>query len=473
MLNHPDCVPIVRFDAGWPRRYGAKSEAYPKMNALKSCVLNTPMEANRLRLSPVERQPHFEILDTQTGQCLGRLNQLENATHTVELFWGKGGFMGMVTSPMGGHYFALPGSSVCVGGVELSLAGQPITGNPAKQPSEPKTHTPQTHSIQATILGAGLATRFERISGDSTHYSKPAVPLAGHCSVIECIANRLVAHGFRNIIVNTFFKPESLMASLGRCQEGQVAYIHEAEPSGTAGGLRKMLIDPQYQPLLDMRQPLLVVQGDSVTDADFSALMEAHIAQDALLTIGCQWIDAQDVDKFGIIVTDQSAADGQSGKILAFQEKPKREEAKSRLANTGFYIFSPRSFPMIVEIYNDALATAQQKARQAGVPVPAEVALDFAMDIFPVILRRSLTQPELGAFWAQKVDGYWSDIGNPVQYLETIHDLYAGKVQIPLPAEKSLYYRDGIVYWEGAQAMAEAEQAVLQGNVLVALPFSG
>ena len=197
------------------------------------------------------------------------------------------------------------------------------------------------------------------------------------------------------------------------------------------------------------------------------------MAQNALLTIGCQWVDEQDVDKFGIIVTDQSGADGQSGKIVAFQEKPKREEAKSRLANTGFYIFSPRSFPLIVEIYNEALAKAQQNARQAGVPVPSEVALDFATDIFPVILRRSLTQPELGAFWAQKVYGYWSDIGNPVQYLETIHDLYAGKVQIPLPEEKSLYYRDGIVYWEGAQAMAQAEQAVLQGNVLVALPFSG
>jgi NDP-sugar pyrophosphorylase family protein len=452
---------------------GANSEAFFNMNVLESCVLNTPIEANRLSLSPVERQPHFEIRDTQTGQCLGRLHRREDATHRVELFWGKGGFMGMVTSPKGGHYFALPGSSVCVGGVELSLAGQPITGNPAKQPAESKAYTPQAYSMQATILGAGLATRFERISGDSTHYSKPAVPLSGHRSVIECIANRLVAHGFRNIIVNTFFKPESLMASLSRCQEGQVAYIHESEPSGTAGGLRKMLTESQYQPLLDLNQPLLVVQGDSVTDADFSALMEAHVSQGALLTIGCQWVDEQDVDKFGIIVTDQSGADGQSGKIAAFQEKPKREEAKSRLANTGFYIFSPRCFPLIVEIYNDVLATAQQKARQAGAPLPTEAALDFATDIFPVILERSQAQPELGAFWAQKVDGYWSDIGNPVQYLETIHDLYAGKVQIPLPEETSLYYRDGIIYWEGAQAMAESEQAVLQGNVLVALPFAG
>lgn len=443
------------------------------MNALESCVLNTPIASNRLSLKPLERESHVEILDTQTGQSLGRLFRREDATHTVELFWGKGGFMGMVTSPQGGHYFALPGSSVSVGGVELSLAGQPITANSAKQSSAPKEPTPQAHCSQATILGAGLATRFERISGDSTQYSKPAVPLSGSRSVIECIANNLVAHGFRNIIVNTFFKPESLMASLSRCQEGLVAYIHEAEPSGTAGGLRKMLTDPKYQSLLDMNQPLLVVQGDSVTDADFSDLMEAHIARNALLTIGCQWVDEQDVDKFGIIVTDQSGSDGQSGQILAFQEKPRREEAQSRLANTGFYIFSPRSFPLIVEIYNDALATAQQNARQAGTTVPHEVALDFATDIFPVILRRSQTQPELGAFWAQKVDGYWSDIGNPVQYLEAIHDLYAGKVQIPLPEEASLYYRDGIVYWEGAQAMAEAEQAVLQGNVLVALPFAG
>lgn len=436
-----------------------------------SIALNSLIEPDRLALLPSGESHRFEITDRKTGNRLGSLTQPENASHTVELFFGKGGFMGMITSPKGVQYFALPGSSVSVGGTRLVLEGCAITANPTKTASARKPFQAQKHSIQATILGAGLATRFERISGDSTDYSKPAVPLAGNCSVIECIANGLAAHGFHNIIVNTFFKPESLKASLSRCKGVQFSYIDEAEPSGTAGGLRKMLTDESLKGLLDQNQPLLVVQGDSVTDASFSELMEAHVANGALVTIGCQIVAEKDVDKFGIIVTDQSGPDGQSGKITGFQEKPKREDAKSLLGNTGFYIFSPQSFPLVKEVYETTLKAAQVKASAEGQPVPAEVQVDFANDIFPAILKASQERPELGAFWAQAVDGYWSDIGNPVQYLETVHDLYAGKVDIPLPEEKHLYYREGILFWEGASEIARGEDASLAGNVVVATPF--
>lgn len=442
------------------------------MNIPASIVLNSLIEPDRLTLSSTDENHRFDITDRKTASRLGSVTQPENASHAVELFFGKGGFMGMVTSPQGARYFALPGSSVSVGGTRLILEGCAITSNVNKKASARKPYKPQKHSIQATILGAGLATRFERISGDSTHYSKPAVPLTGNGSVIECIANGLSAHGFSKVIVNTYFKPDSLKASLSRCEGVQVSYIDEAEPSGTAGGLRKMLTDDRFKPLLDLTQPLLVVQGDSVTDASFSELMDAHVANGALVTIGCQAVAEKDVDKFGVIVTDQSGADGQSGKIIGFQEKPKREEAKSLLGNTGFYIFSPQSFPLVQEIYEKSLKMAQDKASQEGGAVPAEIQMDFANDIFPAILRFSQERPELGAFWAQTVDGYWSDIGNPVQYLETVHDLYAGKVDIPLPERRDLYYREGIIFWEGASGIAHSEGASLTGNVVVATPFS-
>lgn len=448
-------------------------EKIPTMSIPSSVVLNNLIEPERLTLAAAGEPNCFEILDRNTGLRLGRLTQPEQASHQVELFWGKGGFMAMITSPHGARYFALPGSSVRVGETALVLEGTPITSNPAKQSFKRQNALPQSHSLQATILGAGLATRFERISGDSTDYSKPAVPLAGNRSVIEIIANGLAGHGFSKVIVNTFFKPESLKASLSRCEGVQVSYIDEAEPSGTAGGLRKMLTDAQFMPLLDLNQPLLVVQGDSVTDASFSELMEAHVANDALVTIGCQMVAEKDVDKFGIIVTDRSGADGQSGKITGFQEKPKREEAKSLLGNTGIYIFSPKAFPLVKTIYDNLLKAAQDKAKAAGQAVPAEIQMDFANDIFPAILKLSQEQPQLGAFWAQTVEGYWSDIGNPVQYLESVHDVYAGKVNIPLPANMEEYYQGGIVFWEGASGIAKSEGAVLTGNVVVATPFNG
>ena len=439
--------------------------------AKSSIALNTPAAPDRLVIDPGIEPHQFRIMDRQTGNCLGHITQSPTGLHQVELFWGKGGFMGLITSPLGVKYFVLPGGSVQVQGTAIHLEGSPITSNATKARTAHQPIIPQQHSVQASILGAGLATRFERISGDSTDYSKPAVPVVGHRSVIECIANGLATHGFTHLLVNTYFKPVSLKHNLSRCDAKQVQYIDESEPSGTAGGLRKMLTDPQFAGLLDETKPLLIVQGDSVTDADFSSLMDAHMAHDALVTIGCQPVAEKDVDKFGIIVTDQSGVDGQSGRIIGFQEKPKLEEAKSRLGNTGFYIFSPQSYPIIKAAYEHLLQTTQKTAQANQQPIPAEVAMDFALDVFPAMLKFTQENPSVGAFWAQTVSGYWSDIGNPSQYLETVHDVYAGKVNFPLPENLSDYYRDGVIFWEGAAANADQEGAQLQGNVVVAKPF--
>ncbi|WP_373530922.1 NDP-sugar synthase [Vampirovibrio sp.] len=429
------------------------------------------VEDIQIVLEPQDTPETFIIVDQKTNVQLGRLQQGPQSPHSIELFSGKGGLMAIISSPLGIKYFALQGSKIKVGHTTLELFGSQLSANQNREESHVSPITPQTHSHQATILGAGLATRFERISGDTTNYSKPAVPLTGNKSVIECIANSLAVHGFNKIIVNTYFKPESLKASLSRCENAQVSYIDEAEPSGTAGGLRKMLMDAPFKPLLNPMEPLLVVQGDSVSDANFSELMEAHITHQALLTIGCQLVAEKDVDKFGIIVTDQSGPDGQSGKIVAFQEKPKQEEALSRLGNTGFYIFSPKALSLIPDIYSDLLKTAQEKARKDNAPLPDEISIDFASDLFPVLLKLSQQQPGLGPVWAQTVQGYWNDIGNPAQYIETLHDLYAGKTTLPLPTNRDEYYRDGIIYWEGAAKIADQESAQLSGNIVVARPF--
>lgn len=394
----------------------------------------------------------YEIRDKNTGEVLGTLKQPENSDNRIELYAGKGGFTAVVTTPAGTRYFALPGSGVNVGQTRLELDGAFIATNPTKQPHNPAPVNPQTVTPQAMILGAGLATRFEPVSGDNTGYSKPAVPLAGERSVIGHIADSLARHGFSQLFINTFYKPESLKADLSG---KPVSYIDEPAPSGTAGGLRKMLQDPARYGF-DPTKPVIIIQGDAVTDVDLSALMRKHVEKNALVTIGCQYVRDEDVDKFGIIVTDKSGEDGVSGNIRFFQEKPKPAEANSNLANTGFYIFSPEAYPLILDVYN-AMGDA------------GDTELDFARHIFPEVLKRVSGQGK--TFWAQKVDGYWSDIGNPAQYVECVRDIFAGKTSLPMPADPAEFYGNDIIYWPGAKRQAGREGAQLRGNVIVALPF--
>jgi hypothetical protein len=163
------------------------------MNTSMSIALNSLIEPDRPALKPSAEKGRLDIIGRKTDDVLGNRVQPENASHAVELFLGKGGFMGRGSSPQGIRYFALPGFSLSVGGISLILQGNAITSNPVKKTAiapvgEIKA---QSYSHQAAILGAGLATRLERISGESTHYSSPAVPLPGNRSVTGCIANGL------------------------------------------------------------------------------------------------------------------------------------------------------------------------------------------------------------------------------------------------------------------------------------------
>jgi NDP-sugar pyrophosphorylase family protein len=53
-----------------------------------------------------------------------------------------------------------------------------------------------------------------------------------------------------------------------------------------------------------------------------------------------------------------------------------------------------------------------------GPPEPKELdELDFAKHVFPKALS-SFANTETPALWAQQMEGFWSDIGNPAQYLQ-------------------------------------------------------
>jgi NDP-sugar pyrophosphorylase family protein len=116
-------------------------------------------------------------------------------------------------------------------------------------------------------------------------------------------------------------------------------------------------------------------------------------------------------------------------------------------------------------------AQAKADAEKAGKPAPDEVEFDFAQNVFSGLLKRMEQDPSLGIFWAQQMECYWSDIGNPRQYISSVRDIYAGKLRVAMPENLERYYRDGVIYWDGAQEIADQENAKLKGNVVVAKRF--
>lgn len=379
-------------------------------------------------------------------QILATLSQQPDAKTQVRFLKAKGGFFAIVQTP-DLTYLGLPGSQIQLPDTLLNLPGDLPPGRINPGTSMQRETPVQKITDQAMILGAGLASRFVPVSGDLTGYAKPSVPLVGEDSVIVTLARHLQRHGIRRILVNTFYMPDILKEQLNRIEDVDIVYIDEDKPSGTAGGLLKALDGG----LVDRNKPILIMQGDAVTDGDLSILLNTHQEKGALATIGVKHITDEEVSQMAIVVTDQSGEDGESGFVKSFREKPTLEEAgPSRLASIGFYVLDP-------QVFDAFLGTGNAKWEKTG-------EFDYAFDFFP-----SLLEGNQSAIYARMIPQpfYWSDIGRPDQYIATVRDIYAGKLQVSMPPDADKYFDDGIIFWEGAKAKAAQEGAFLKGNLIV------
>ena len=126
---------------------------------------------------------------------------------------------------------------------------------------------------RALILAAG---RGERLRPLTDTIPKPLLQVGGK-PLIEWQVERLVAGGFRELVVNHSYLGAMIESALGDGARfgAAIRYSHEPQALETAGGVVQAL------PLLG-EQPFAVVSADIHTDFDYAALLPriAAIAQD-------------------------------------------------------------------------------------------------------------------------------------------------------------------------------------------------
>jgi NDP-sugar pyrophosphorylase family protein len=217
---------------------------------------------------------------------------------------------------------------------------------------------------------------------------KPIVPVAGE-PISGHVMRWLSSHGYDEVAINVFYLAELVEQTFadGSRFGVKLHYLREPELTGSAGGLKQMegWFDSTF----------VVVGCDDLTNADLASLVRFHKERGALATIGL--VEAEEVDQYGVVILDEE------GRITGFQEKPAKGTEKSKLANTGIYVFEPAIFERI----------------------PANTFYDFGKQVFPELLRDGLP------FYAMKLDGaYWRDIGTPDEYRRATEDVLYGRVTI-------------------------------------------
>lgn len=237
--------------------------------------------------------------------------------------------------------------------------------------------------MKAMIMAAGVGSRLMPLTVD---VPKPMVPMANQ-PLMESIVRLLKEHQFSDIIANLHYHAPMISDYFGDGGAWEVFmhYSQESELKGTAGGVKNCE--------WFLNQPFVVVSGDALTDIDLTALMKSHRSNGALATIALKKVD--DVEQFGIVVHNDA------GKISKFQEKPRKDEALSYMANTGIYIFEPEIFKYI----------------------PARQFYDFGKQVFPHLVK-------IGApFYGTPIEDYWCDIGSLDTYRQAHHDVLTGRVR--------------------------------------------
>ena len=197
--------------------------------------------------------------------------------------------------------------------------------------------------MKAMILAAGQGTRARPITN---LLPKPMIPIINR-PIIEYIIEHLSKNGIDQIVINTSYLPTKIENYLGDGSRFgvQVAYSFEGElvekelrprAIGSAAGMKKV---QDFSGFFD--GTFVVVCGDALIDLDIRRAVEFHQRRRAMATIVLKEVPRSEVRKYGVVSMDAT------GRVSAFQEKPKPQEAVSNTANTGIYVFEPDIFAFI------------------------------------------------------------------------------------------------------------------------------
>jgi NDP-sugar pyrophosphorylase family protein len=266
------------------------------------------------------------------------------------------------------------------------------------------------------VMAAGLGTRLRPLTD---YLPKPMVPIANR-PVLHHLLNLLARHDVHEVGINVHYFPAMFSAYFGdgSALGMSIRWSEEEELLGTAGGTKK---------LEDFfgRETILVTSGDGLHDIDVTALLGHHRRTGGLATLAVKPVD--DPSAYGVVILDRDS------RILGFQEKPRRDEARSDLANCGVYAIEPELLDRI----------------------PPGTFYDFGEHMWPTLVAAG--EPVYG----YTTMAYWNDVGGLDELRNSILDAVVGRVRIEIPGEE---IAPGVWAEEGCTI---APSAVIEGPVVL------
>jgi NDP-sugar pyrophosphorylase family protein len=227
-------------------------------------------------------------------------------------------------------------------------------------------------SMRVVLLAGGKGTRLRPYT---TVFPKPLVPV-GDVPILEILLRKLAREGFTSITLSVGHLHSLIEAYVEarRAEDGlEITYVHESQPTGTAGALS--LVD-------DLDGTFLLMNGDVLTTMPFPKLIDHHRKAGAALTIATH-PKPVNVD-LGVLESDDE------GRIVSYTEKPTLHYQVSM----GVYVMEPSVLTHI----------------------PRGAYFDFP-DLVQALLADGQKVVEY------RCEDYWLDIGRPEDYEKAQEDM--------------------------------------------------
>ncbi|HOY10002.1 MAG TPA: sugar phosphate nucleotidyltransferase [Candidatus Omnitrophota bacterium] len=236
-----------------------------------------------------------------------------------------------------------------------------------------------TGTTDVVVLAGGLGTRLRSEIG----LTQKTMAAIGDRPFLFFMLKRLAWQGFRRIILCTGFQAQAVEEYFKREPLGlDIVFSREDTPLGTGGAFKKAAS-------LVQGDLFLLLNGDSLCDMDYAALLDFHARKQALVTLTLSEVPPR-MDTGSVIMNS-------SGAIVDFREKSNREarvpSGHHVYVNAGVYCFNRRIFSFFP---------------------PGDV-FSLENDFFPSLLTERV--------YGFVIKKGFLDIGTPQRYAEARRDL--------------------------------------------------
>jgi dTDP-glucose pyrophosphorylase/predicted transcriptional regulator len=170
------------------------------------------------------------------------------------------------------------------------------------------------------IMAGGFGKRLIPLT---ENIPKPMLKIGGQ-PILEKIIKKFIDAGFYNFYISTFYKSHVIKEYFQNGSDWNVSikYIEESKPLGTAGALSLL-------PYKNFKSPIIMINGDLITDLDINNIIYYHNQEQNVITIGAKKYEIE--VPYGVIETKEK------NQVTSIVEKPKQ----NFFINAGIYVIEP------------------------------------------------------------------------------------------------------------------------------------